>query len=149
MVYEPAPAQPTRSRSTTRIVLIVVGSVLAVCCLCGIAGGIYLYNTYNNSAGPARAATRAYLDDVLAGNYSGAYGQLCARTRATTSEAEYTRIQRAQVKITKYDLVGVTIGNYNGRTGATVTARLTQDTGAEFTQTFPLVKENGDWRVCT
>jgi hypothetical protein len=32
---------------------------------------------------------------------------------------------------------------------AYVTTRMTQEeTGAEFTQTFPLVKEDGQWRIC-
>ena len=149
MVYQPMIAPPPKSRNTLSIVLIVAGAVLALCCVGGVAGGIFLYHTYSSNAGPVREATTTYVDDVLAGDYDGAYGMLCRKVRDTTSLDDYARIQEAQLKISAYKITGVRINNTNGRLIAYVTTRMTQEeTGAEFTQTFPLVKEDGQWRIC-
>jgi hypothetical protein len=150
MTYEPlmVPPPPPKRRSTLRIVLIVVAVVLAVCCLGGGGVGFWLYRTYQNSAGPARETTVSYVDEVRAGDYTAAYGRLCAKVRAVTSQEEFARIQSAQLKVTSYEISGVSVSNYNGRVQAAVTARMTQETGATFVQTFPLVKEDGEWRIC-
>jgi hypothetical protein len=140
-----ADRKPSR---TTRTVLIIVAVVLAVCCLGGLGGGFWLYRTYNDNAGPARNATVAYIDDVRAGNYQGAYGRLCKEVRDGTSQEEYIRIQSAQLKIKSYEIEGVSISSYNGRVRATVTVRMVQETGANLSQTIPLLKEDGEWRVC-
>ena len=149
MVYQPINAAPQKSRSTLSIVLIVVGAVVALCCVGGVAGGGFLYYTYSSNAGPVREATTTYVDDVRAGDYESAYGMLCRKIRDTTSLDDYARIQDAQLKISAYEITGVKVANRNGRTSAYVTTRMTQEeTGAEFTQTFALAKENGQWRIC-
>lgn len=148
MTYEPMLAPTPKPNRTTRTVLIVIAVVLGVCCLCGLGGGFWLYRTYDNTAGPARDATTAYVDDVRAGNYQGAYGRLCEEVRDATTREEYTRIQSAQLKIRSYEISGVSVSNFNGQVRATVTVRMVQETGAEFSQTFPLVKEGGEWHVC-
>jgi len=68
--------------------------------------------------------------------------------RAGTSPEEYIRIQSAQLKIRSYEINGVSVSNFNGRVSAAVNVRMVQITGAVFAQTFPLVKENGEWRIC-
>jgi hypothetical protein len=149
MVYPQMVVPAPKPRNTLRIVLIVVGAVLAVCCLGGVAGGFFLFRTYSNNAGPARDATTAYVDDVRAGDYPGAYGMLCQKMRDTMSLDEYTRTQSAQLKIGTYKIVGVRVNTYNGHLSAVVTVQMTQEqTGAGFTQGFPLVKEDGQWRIC-
>ena len=67
MSYTPPPQAAQRPRRTLPTVLIVVGIVLAVCCVGGIAGGFWLYRTVQDSAGPAEDATKVYIDDVLKG----------------------------------------------------------------------------------
>jgi len=69
----PRRASARKPSRTTRTVLIVIAAVLAVCCLGGVGGGFWLYRTYKDAAGPARAATAAYIDDVRPGNYQSAY----------------------------------------------------------------------------
>ncbi|MEJ3750205.1 DUF4878 domain-containing protein [Actinomycetes bacterium KLBMP 9797] len=139
---------PLKPRRTGRIALIIVGAVLAVCCLGGGGIGLWTYLSYRDAAGPAREATRAFVDDVMAGRYESAYGRMCERTRESTTQEEFTRIQSAQLKVTSYEISGVSVSNLNGRVQAAVTAQMTQETGAAFTQTFPLIKEDGEWRVC-
>lgn len=135
-------------RRTGRTVLIVIGAVLAACCLGGGGFGLWMYNKYRDSAGPAREATVAFVDDVIAGRYESAYGRMCQRARDSVTQEEFSRIQSAQVKVTRYEIGGVVVSNFNGRVQASVTAHLTQETGATFTQTFPLIEEDGEWRVC-
>lgn len=135
-------------RRTGRTVLIVLAIVLAACCLCGGGIGLWAYNGYRDSAGPAREATTAFVEDVIAGRYESAYGRMCERTRKSVTREEFIRIQSAQLKVTDYEIGGVTVSNFNGRVQATVTVQMTQETGAAFTQTFPLTKEDGEWHVC-
>lgn len=85
---------------------------------------------------------------MIAGRYESAYGRMCERTRNSVTQEEFVRIQSAQLKVTDYEVGGVTVSNFNGRVQATVTVQMTQETGAAFTQTFPLTKEDGEWRVC-
>lgn len=148
MTYAPIPPPAPKANRTTRIVLIVIAIVLAVCCLCGLGGGLWLYRTYDDNAKPARDATTAYIDDIRAGDYPGAYGRLCEKVRRSTTQEEFIRIQSVQLKIRSYEVSGTNVSNYNGRVGAAVTVRMVQETGAQLTQTFPLVKESGEWRVC-
>jgi hypothetical protein len=107
-----------------------------------------LYRTYQAASGPASDSVRGYIDDVRAGDYPGAYGRLCEKSRTATTLQEYTRIQAAQLKITSYEIVGVHVTNSNGRVSAVVTTTMVQETGLNFVQTFRLVKEDGNWRVC-
>ncbi|MET8306778.1 hypothetical protein [Micromonospora sp. NPDC005173] len=148
MTYEPMLVPDRKPNRTTRTVLIVVAAVLVVCCLGGVCGGFWLYRTVSKAVGPAREATAAYLDDVQAGNYPGAYGRLCEKVRDGMSQEEYTRIQSAQLKIRSYEITGASVSNYNGRVSGAVTVQMVQETGGRFTQTVPLAKERGEWRVC-
>jgi hypothetical protein len=143
------PAPPVKPRNNTRTVLIVVGIVLTLCCIGGVIGGVVLFRGVSEAIGPARDAAEAYVDDVMAENYPSAYRRLCSRVRDRTSEAEFTRVQSAQLKISSYKVVGTNVQTMNATTTARVTMRMTQaSTGLEVTQTIPLLKENGEWRVC-
>ncbi|MGW3788677.1 Rv0361 family membrane protein [Micromonospora chokoriensis] len=149
MTYEPMMVARQKPNRTTRTVLIVVAAVLVVCCAVGACGGFWFYRSVKEAVEPARAATVAFLDDVQAGNYPGAYGRLCDEVRETMTLEEFARIQGAQLKVRSYEIVGVNVSNYNGRVTATATVEAVQEaTGAQFTQGMRLVKENGEWRVC-
>jgi hypothetical protein len=162
MTFEPTPGSPgpstdppaadppatDSSRRTLRIVLTVLGAIIAVCCIGGVAGGSLLYQSYRDASGPARQATVAYINDVMAEDYRSAYFRLCDKVRSATSEDEYIRIQSAQREIVHYRVVGVSVHRGTGGTVALVTTSMTQDTGAEMTQVFTLVKEGDEWRIC-
>ncbi|MFE0528330.1 nuclear transport factor 2 family protein [Micromonospora parva] len=149
MTYEPMMVPGPRSNRTLRTVLIVVGALLAVCCVVGTCVGLWLYRSVKDSVEPARVATTAFLDDVQAGNYPGAYGQLCDRVRDTMTQEDFARIQGAQLKVRSYEITGVNVSNYNGRVTATAHVEAVQEvTGAQFSQVMTLVKEDGEWRVC-
>jgi hypothetical protein len=138
-----------RPRNNVRTILIVVAVVLVLCCGGAVVGGIFLFRTIADATGPAQQAAKEYVDEVIAGDYSTAYASLCSKLRAKVSETEYTRVQAAQLKVSSYRVVGTKVTTRNTTLTATVTMRMIQaETGAEFTQGFPLLKEDGQWRVC-
>lgn len=119
-----------------------------MCCIGSVAVGSWLYQSYQDASGPARQATVAYMDDVMAEDYRSAYTRLCGKIRSVTSEDEYIRIQSAQREIVHYRVVGVSVHRGTGGTVALVTTSMVQDTGAEMTQIFTLVNEDDEWRIC-
>jgi len=148
MTFTP-PAPPVKPRNNTRTVLIVVGIVLGFCCIGGIVGGVVLFRGVSQSVGPAQDAATAYVDDIIADDYTGAYNRLCGKMRGRMSEADFTRVQSAQLKISSYRVIGTNVRTVNATTTATVTMRMTQaSTGMEFKQDIALLKENGQWKVC-
>ncbi|MGW3856896.1 Rv0361 family membrane protein [Micromonospora arida] len=149
MTYEPMMVPDPRPNRTLRAVLIVVGALLALCCVIGTCGGLWLYRSIKNSIEPAGAAATAFVDDVQAGNYPGAYGRLCDRVRDGMTQEEFARVQAAQLKISSYEITNVNVNNFNGRLTATATVEAVQEaTGARLTQGLALVKEDDEWRVC-
>ncbi|MGC5021675.1 DUF4878 domain-containing protein [Micromonospora sp. DT47] len=148
MTYQPIPVPPRNNSRTLRTVLIVVGAVLAVCCVGGVVGGFFLYSTVKEAVGPARDATTSYLDAVRAGDHQRAYDLLCRQNREETSLADFARRQETQPRLADYEIGGLNVTNTNGRTRGTATVRMTTETGAETTQVFTLVKEDGAWRIC-
>ncbi|MFJ6198571.1 hypothetical protein [Micromonospora sp. NPDC092111] len=147
MTYQPIPAAP-RGNRTLRTVLVVVGIVLAVCCVGGAVGGWFIYGAAKDTLTPVREATTTYLDAVRAGDHQRAYDQLCARERERTTAAEFAQRQTTQPRLVGYDVDGVHVNNTNGLVRGTVTVRLTTDGGGTRTQVFTLLKEDGAWRVC-
>ena len=137
-----------KRRSTTKIVLIVVAIVLAVCC---VGGGIAVYfgvQIVGEAIGPPRDATDAFLDDVEADNYAGAYARLCADVRQRDTAEEFavmTGIRRP----TGHEIVSTNVSNVNGDVSAAVGVKLTYADGLEDRQEFDLHKENNVWKVCT
>ncbi|MER7589826.1 hypothetical protein ABTW72_20055 [Micromonospora sp. NPDC127501] len=149
MTYEPMMVPDPRPNRTLRTVLIVVGALLAVCCVIGTCVGLWFYRSIRNSVEPAGAAATGFVDDVQAGNYPGAYGWLCDRVRDGMTQEEFARVQAAQLKISSYEITNVNVNNVNGRLTATATVEAVQEaTGARLTQGLALVKEDGEWRVC-
>jgi hypothetical protein len=144
---------PSRMRrwSTTRIVLTVVGAVLAACCVAGSAVGYLLYRGVESAReepGPAREAVNTFAGHVEAGRYDAAYDGLCAATRDDFTLERFTEIAGARPRLTGHRVTSadvVAIGD-NGSGG--VTADLTYADGGSTSHRFPMAKEGGDWKVC-
>ena len=149
MTYPPAPVPPPNNRRTLRIVLIVVGVVLALCCAGAAIGGWFIYDTVRDGVAPARNATVSYLDAVRDGDHQRAYDQLCEERREQLTLAEFSQQRESQPKLVAYEITGLHVSNNNGRVGGTATVRLETEIGADTTQIISLVRENGDWRVCS
>jgi hypothetical protein len=139
---------PARRRNTTRIVLLVVGGVLALCCMGGV-GAFALFRSVQGATGPVRDAATAFIADLASGYYEHAYGQLCADTRTRFTPEQFRQGVQARGAIRGYSITNVSVFNRNGRaTTGTVTANLRYDSGFTDRHSFPLVKEDGAWRVC-
>ncbi|MET8838427.1 hypothetical protein ABZV78_31625 [Micromonospora sp. NPDC004540] len=147
MTYQPAMVPPRKS-NTTRIVLTVVGVVLALCCVGGVVGGFALYHAVREATGPARTTVDTFAGALVARDYPTAYGRLCGRVRDRVSEEDFARQQAAQPALTGYRIVGLNVTNSNGRVRGSAEVRFTPQSGTTVTQVFVLVKEDGGWRVC-
>ncbi|MEU1685783.1 hypothetical protein [Micromonospora sp. NPDC005707] len=147
MAYQPAMVPPRKS-NTTRVVLTVVGVVLALCCVGGVVGGFVLYRVVQDATGPARTAVDTFAGALVSRDYPTAYGQLCGRVRDRVSQEDFVRQQSAQPALTGYRIVGLQVTNNNGRVGGSAQVRFTPSSGTTTTQAFVLVKEDGGWRIC-
>ncbi|SCL39061.1 hypothetical protein GA0070624_6435 [Micromonospora rhizosphaerae] len=147
MTYEPIMVPPRNSR-TTRTVLIVVGVVLSFCCVGGVVGGFALWNVVQHATGPAQDSVDRYAAAMVARDFPTAYGQLCGQVRNRLSQYEFARQQSAQPSVRSYEIVSVNVLNTNGRVHGEAQVRFVQSGGARTTQVFPLVKEDGEWRIC-
>ncbi|MEU4480856.1 hypothetical protein AB0F68_22800 [Micromonospora sp. NPDC023966] len=147
MTYQPAMVPPRKS-NTTRVVLTVVGVVLALCCVGGVVGGFALYRAVQDATGPARTTVDTFAGALVARDYPTAYDQLCGRVRDRVSREDFVRQQSAQPALTGYRIVGLNVTNSNGRVRGSADVRFTPQSGTTVTQAFVLVKEDGGWRIC-
>ncbi|MGW5672004.1 Rv0361 family membrane protein [Micromonospora sp. NPDC003776] len=149
MAYQYQPAMvPPRKSNTTKVVLIVVGVVLALCCVGGVIGGFALYHAVREATGPARTTVDSYAGALVARDYPTAYGQLCGQVRGRVSQEDFARQQAAQPALTGYEIVGLNVQNTNGRVYGSANVRFTPQSGTSQTQVYRLVKEDGSWRIC-
>ncbi|PGH42411.1 hypothetical protein GA0070622_1770 [Micromonospora sediminicola] len=145
MAYEPAMVPPKKSRRT---LFIVLGVVLALCCSGGVVGGFVLYRVAQDATGPARATVDTFAGAIVARDYPAAYRLFCADVRDRLGEADFARQQSAQPELTGYEIVGLNVTNNNGRVRGSANVRFTPRDGVAVNQVLPLVKEDGDWRIC-
>lgn len=150
MTYMPAmvPPPPPKKPRTARIVLTIVGAVLALCCVGGTIGGFFLYKAVDKATGPARASVDTFAGALVAGDYPTAYGQLCGQVRDRVSQEDFVRQQSAQPRPTGYEIVGINVQNTNGRVYGSASVRFTPASGTSATQEYALTKEDGSWRIC-
>jgi hypothetical protein len=144
----PPPSAPPRRSHTLRTVLIVVGAVLVVCCAGGIVGGVYLFRGAARATGPARDAADTFVTDLENGDTTGAYALLCDRTKAAFPADRFARGVEGQQKIVGHVLGGVNVTSGTGGSTAVVTMKLTMQNGFVDQHAFPLVKQDGAWKVC-
>ena len=109
---------------------------------------MFLFKRVLAAVKPAEDATDAFIVDLESNNFGGAYGLLCASARASYPPASFIRVAGAQPPISDHRITGARVGTVNGRTSATVNARLIQSDGSDVSHVFTLVKENGAWKVC-
>jgi hypothetical protein len=147
MSFTPPP-QPKPGR-TTRTVLIVVGVVLAVCCLGGIGFAKWGISSVQDSVKPAHDAADSYLGKVQAGDFTGAHAQLCTATQERLSQSAFVASYTGQPKLRSYKITNTSVVNRNGRVSATVQAHLVTDSGLARDEVLRLVKlDDNSWRVC-
>lgn len=139
--------QPRKS-NTTRTVLIVIASVVALCCIAGAVIGFVAYRGVKTTIDPARDATRVFVNDLQTSQLTDAYNHLCGLTQASFSPPVFEAYVQAQPRITGYKFTGFSLSTVNGKQTATVTADLTLDGGAIDHHSFLLSHDSGQWLVC-
>lgn len=128
--------------------LIVVGSVLVLCCLGGGIGGYFIYQAVKNTTNAATDATRAFIGDLESGDATNAYNHLCSSTKVSFPQAVFASIVRSEPQITGYKITDRSVHSTNGQQTASITADLMRASGAVDRHTFPLKRESGKWLVC-
>lgn len=144
----PAPPQPPRRRNTLRIVLIVVGIAAVVCLGAAAALGYVIARLINNTLVPPQQAARAYLEDLVAGDSAGAYGQLCATFRDRYTLDEYTELVEAQGPLEGFTITGTNVNANNGTTAGWVRVVIRFSEGPAEIHELDVAKEGDDWRPC-
>ncbi|WP_436522627.1 hypothetical protein [Actinoplanes sp. HUAS TT8] len=105
-VHPPFPAPPVEGRGR-RIGLGfgIGGGVVALICGGGLAAIIGLGLAINGSANEqARAVITDYLEAVKAGDYDGAYGQLCRSAKLRETVTEFQERVSQEERITSYQI---------------------------------------------
>jgi hypothetical protein len=146
--YQPVPAAPPAKRNNVKIILIVVAAIVALCCIGAAIGGFFIFRGVNDALAPPRDAAAGYAQDIKDSDYAGAYDRLCDNVKSQLTEGEFARAIADEFPIDDFEVTGTNVETVNGVSNATVTMRITPPSGEEFTHTFPLVKEDGDWRIC-
>src|ERR1043165_3950632 len=100
----PSDLPARKSMSRTGIVLIVVGVVVAVCCVGGGFGGYALFHAIKGATGPASAAGDSFVKDLESGNYGDAYQRLCDNTKKSFSEERFGQVAAGRTKPTGHQV---------------------------------------------
>jgi hypothetical protein len=74
--WQPMPPPPPRKSNTLRTVLIVVGSILVLCCIGGVVGSIFLFKGVKATVGPVQDAADEFVTDLKKGDTTAAYALL-------------------------------------------------------------------------
>jgi hypothetical protein len=121
--------------------------------LCG--GGVLAVAVFSSRFGPAfsrsvttasgmRAGARAFLDPLVAGEPSKAFKATCAEVQTNYNVDDLTDIVGDGWPAT-YTITSVlATGTDKGVASATISFR----TGETYSHDYPLLNENGTWRVC-
>jgi hypothetical protein len=134
---------------TTLKTVLAVGCLVAILCCGGLGiGGYVLFRRVGDAHAPIRAATVAFLDDLEAGDYTGAYDRLCGGTQERFSRDAFVAAVSGPETVRAYHIDRVRISNDKGRLGGTVNTTLVDAAGAPRTHTFDLTSEDGRWKVC-
>lgn len=137
-----------RPRRTLRTALVFAGVAVLLCCVAATGLGLWNLQSVRTSVGPARKVAEAFLGDLTVGDASAAYDRLCVATRDKWQRLEFVRWVQMRPPISRYTVDDVSVATRDGQLRATVTARLTHDSGKVEPHTLQVIAEDGDWRVC-
>jgi hypothetical protein len=140
--------QPRRS-SPLRRALVILGVVLAVCCVGAAAAGFGIYKWYGSEAGPAQSVADRYLSDLEAGNPTAAYALTCPDFKAHIDQATFVKVEGQTPQPRSHRVVGTSVATVNGQRSAIVTMDVTSASGDHTRQSIPLAVIGGTWYVCS
>lgn len=141
-------SRPHRPHRPVRAGLLVGGAAVLLCCV-GVAGlGAWNVQAVWQADEPVRETAEAFLTELSAGDADRAYGRLCARARSRWSPIGFAAWVRTPPVVTGHQITDVAVSTREGRPTGTVTVRLTRDGGGSEQRELPVVREDGQWRVC-
>lgn len=113
------PRDPDKSRLAVGIVVGVVAFVLVCGGLLGTAVGVLVWSSHELTEQSTRTAD-AFLSDLVAEDYEGAYDSLCERTRGELTESEFTQ-EWSQVPVVAAQTSGLQAQQQDFVINATIT----------------------------
>jgi hypothetical protein len=131
-------------RTWLKVLLIVIAVVLLLCCGAG-AFVVYAVKKGIDAVEPL-SRTDSFMKALKNGDTTAAWGRLCTDTQAEFPQPKFDEFVKQQPKILSYRVNTTGIGS--GQQNLTVTVEITSDTGGTENRKIPLVKQNGDWKVC-
>jgi hypothetical protein len=147
-VVPPFPAPPTEGRRLRIGVGLGIGAlVMLLVCGGGVAAVVGLVTVMNRALNEqAEVVVGAYLDDIGARRYAEAYASLCAETRATLTEAQFTGQVADDEPIRSYEVGDVNLTDVN----LAVPVDVTYESGdtAQLRAYLGQNPETGQFQVC-
>ena len=135
----PVAAWPRLDDELRRPVLVVAGLTLALCLVGLCVGGFFLFRPAQEPEAAARIAVDSFVQRLIAGNYGGAYDQLCSDTRERLDREDFTADIGGRPAVRSYQI------DQLERSGAafSVTVTLADPSGASQTQVYRVVEDRG------
>lgn len=130
---------------TLKIVFIVAGLALVVCCGGGAAG---LYFVLDGTTKAPKAATSDFLDALEGGRSQDAYQALCRSAQTDYGPEEFDGVVKQHPPASHDMSWGGSYSNDGGIETAVISATITYKDGSKSGHSFPLRKEGGVWKVC-
>lgn len=137
-------AWPPLDQEVRRPLLTVAGLAL-VLLLTGLGiGGFFLFRPGQDPEAAARIAIDSFVQRLIAGNYGGAYDQLCSDTRERLDREQFTADIGGRPAVRSYQID--TIERSGG--AFTIGVTLADPSGASETHVYRVVEDRGSWRIC-
>jgi hypothetical protein len=125
--------------------LLVVAGLALLLCFCGLGvGGFFIFRPEQEPDKAARIATDAFVSRLIAGDYGGAYDQLCADTRERVVREDFVTSIGGRPAVRSYQIDKIE----ESPAGLSVSVTLADPSGASVPQVFRVVEDRGAWRVC-
>lgn len=125
-------------------VALVAGLSGALVCAALAVGGFVGGHPRQDPAAAARIATDTFVSRLIAGNFDGAYDQLCAETRKRVERDDFLSGVGSRPAVRSYQIDRVEAVEK----GFSVRLTLADPGGAAAPQVFRVVEDLGAWRVC-
>ncbi|RKR86968.1 hypothetical protein BDK92_1240 [Micromonospora pisi] len=139
-----AAASPWTNREVRRPLLAVAALTLALL-LGGLGiGGFFLFRPGQEPETAARIAIDSFVQRLIAGNYGGAYDQLCSDTRERLDREQFTADIGGRPAVRSYQIDKI---ERSGRTFS-ISVTLADPSGASEAHVYRVVEDRGSWRIC-
>ncbi|MFK3982318.1 hypothetical protein ACI2K4_18300 [Micromonospora sp. NPDC050397] len=131
-------------REVRRPLLTVVGLALALL-LAGLGiGGFFLFRPAQEPEAAARVAVDSFVQRLIAGNYGGAYDQLCSDSRERLDREQFSADIGGRPAVRSYQIDKIERIDRD----FSVSVTLADPSGASEAHVYRVVEDRGSWRIC-